>query len=268
MQNNYAGVFPEGLMGTLAPEGNKLRTKPRRRMTMSSLRIAEIFASLQGEGIWAGTPSTFVRVSGCNLRCSWCDTPYASWTPEGPMVEIDDIACQVAKLGHRHVVLTGGEPMLFDPIEALAGRLREADHIITIETAGTTFRSLPCDLMSISPKLSNSTPSKESGWNIRHEERRWQPQVVRCLLRENYHQLKFVVNPESPAGIDAQVEEIERFLDGVAPVTADRVLLMSEGTDRETVHRRERLLVETCMAKDWRLSPRLHIDLFGNERGT
>src|SRR5438105_4163145 len=83
---------------------------------LMKLRIAEIFTSIQGEGIWVGTPSTFVRVSGCNLRCVWCDTPYASWSPEGPVVDLAEVIGQVEKAGVRHVVLTGGEPMLFDPI--------------------------------------------------------------------------------------------------------------------------------------------------------
>src|SRR5687768_3452828 len=124
---------------------------------MSKLRIAEIFESIQGEGIWLGTPSTFVRVSGCNLRCVWCDTPYASWIPEGPTMSIDELLEKVRPT-ISHVVLTGGEPMLFDPIEELARRLKERGHIITIETAGTVYRELPCDLMSISPKLTHSTP--------------------------------------------------------------------------------------------------------------
>lgn len=130
---------------------------------MAGLRIAEIFTSLQGEGLWLGTPSTFVRISGCNLRCTWCDTPYASWNPEGSVRSVDEITNDVAGRNVAHIVLTGGEPMLFDPVEELASALRERGHTITIETAGTVFRELPCDLMSISPKLSNSTPGPEAG---------------------------------------------------------------------------------------------------------
>ncbi|WP_436440803.1 radical SAM protein, partial [Enterococcus faecium] len=81
---------------------------------MPTLRISEIFASVQGEGIWVGIPSVFVRVSGCNLRCVWCDTPYASWNPEGPILELEDILTQIETYKIDHVVLTGGEPMLFD----------------------------------------------------------------------------------------------------------------------------------------------------------
>ena len=258
------------------------------------LRIAEIFASIQGEGIWAGTPSVFVRVSGCNLRCVWCDTPYASWSPEGPTLSIDDIFCAVQRHEIEHVVLTGGEPMLFDPIEELCAVLKTQGHAITIETAGTVFRDLPCDLMSISPKLSNSTPIGKASeeWVQRHERTRLELAPLRELLRRYPHQLKFVVNPE--ADFDGQLAEIEAVLSGIAssedaaspearPIKATRqvasqesgagsphsiILLMAEGTDSETLTRRERLLAPACVKLGYRLSPRLHIHWFGNTRGT
>ena len=122
------------------------------------MRIAEIFRSIQGEGCLTGTESAFVRTSGCNLRCSYCDTPYASWTPEGEDLSVDEIAARVDQLDRNHVVLTGGEPMLFAELIPLAARLRRSGRHITIETAGTLYLPLECDLMSISPKLSNSTP--------------------------------------------------------------------------------------------------------------
>lgn len=232
---------------------------------MPSLRVAEIFKSIQGEGIWAGTPSAFVRVSGCNLRCSWCDTPYASWKPEGPTMEVMEIVEQVERLDVCHVLLTGGEPMLFEATKYLARELMLRFHVVTIETAGTVFREVACSLMSISPKLSNSTPEGE--WQTRHEQTRYQPETIaRLIEHHDDYQLKFVVNPESR--LDEQIEEIEELLAQLGLLRPGRVLLMAEGTDAETLHRRERLLVETCVVKGWRLTPRLHIDLFGNKRGT
>lgn len=231
--------------------------------TEPRLRIAEIFASVQGEGIWAGVPSVFVRTSGCNLRCAWCDTPYASWTPEGPVRAVAEIYEEVARHGIEHVVLTGGEPMLFDPIEDLAEICRRRGHTITIETAGTVYRDLPCDLLSISPKLSHSTP-EDPKWRDRHEAARLDLDVLRRLIEGYPHQLKFVVNPE--AGDD--LGEIEALLSQLPPVRPQHVLLMPEGVDSETLHRRARLLVGPCMARNWRLAPRMHIDLFGNKKGT
>jgi len=211
-----------------------------------------------------GVPSTFVRVSGCNLRCVWCDTPYASWSPEGPMKAISEIVEEVSRVAIDHVVLTGGEPMLFDPIEDLASALKELGHTITIETAGTIFRDVPCDLMSISPKLANSTPGAESSWKDRHDSTRLNFEVLQSLIDMYSYQLKFVVNPDK--GDD--LTEIEGILGHLKGIESNRVLLMPEGTDSQTLHRRAKMLVEPAIARNWRLTQRLHIDLFGNTKGT
>lgn len=226
-----------------------------------SLRVAEIFDSLQGEGIRAGNPSTFVRVSGCNLRCSWCDTPYASWNPEGGMMTLEAVA------GHAlqpDVVLTGGEPMVFDAVEPLAKLLRQGGRHLTIETAGTVFRDVECDLMSVSPKLSNSTPD-DPGWARRHEATRLDRGPLRRLVTGYRGQLKFVVNPEE--GLQGQLTEIDAFLNEL-PAHDWPVLLMSEGVDDAVLARREQLLAPLCLERGWRLCPRLHIRWFGNTRAT
>jgi len=231
---------------------------------MSTLRISEIFASVQGEGIWTGIPSTFVRASGCNLRCVWCDTPYASWSPEGPIMSTDEVLTEIARLDMPHAVLTGGEPMLFDAMVEVAEGCRAQGRKITIETAGTIYRDLPCDLMSISPKLAHSTPVDDPVWGPRHERERLKIDVLQRLIDNYEYQLKFVVNPDKGDDL-SEIEAVLAQLQGVAP---QRVLLMPEGVDGPTLHRRARELVEPCMARGWRLSPRMHIDLFGDTRGT
>src|SRR3954464_7367970 len=129
-------------------------------MTFPLMRISEIFFSVQGEGKLAGVPSVFIRTSGCNLRCQWCDTPYASWSPEGPEMTLDAILAEVALHPTRFCVVTGGEPMIAKGIHELLARLRSARMHITIETAGTVPPDgIHCDLASVSPKLANSTPS-------------------------------------------------------------------------------------------------------------
>jgi 7-carboxy-7-deazaguanine synthase len=80
------------------------------------LKIAELFYSLQGEGALVGVPSVFIRTSGCNLRCSWCDTPYTSWQPEGNELSIEQILDEVKAHPARHVVVTGGEPMIMPEV--------------------------------------------------------------------------------------------------------------------------------------------------------
>jgi 7-carboxy-7-deazaguanine synthase len=228
--------------------------------------IAEIFYSLQGEGELTGVPSVFVRTSGCNLRCNWCDTPYASWNPEGKDMSLDEILQEVDKHPARHVVLTGGEPMVAKGIRELAAALREKGQHITIETAGTIPPSgIACDLASLSPKLKNSAPNPElfEAWHGRHEKLRWQPEVVREWVEKYPFQLKFVVAQESDLD---EIQLLLRELSGKIP--PQKVLLMPEGITVEALRAREAMLVELCRRQGYRYCHRLHIELFGNRRGT
>jgi 7-carboxy-7-deazaguanine synthase len=234
----------------------------------TALPISETFTSIQGEGKLTGVPSYFVRTSGCNLRCRWCDTPYASWSPEGGQREVGAIIEGARASGVRHAVLTGGEPMIFDAIEPLAAGLRHAGLHVTIESAGTVYRPVECDLMSISPKLANSTPlagdPRDPGgaWRVRHEQRRFNPDALQRLI-DAYpeRQLKFVV-----AGPD-DLPEIESLLAGLRRWSRDDVMLMPEGVTPPTPAVREWLAGE-CVRRGWRYCTRLHIEVFGNRRGT
>src|SRR5688500_13111997 len=138
------------------------------------MKVSELFYSIQGEGKLTGVPSVFVRASGCNLRCTWCDTPYASWDPVGEEMTVDEIVRRVAEFPSRHVVLTGGEPMIMKEIGALSIALKDAGYHITIETAATVFTPVVVDLASLSPKLSNSTPTEREGGRFAaaHEKQR------------------------------------------------------------------------------------------------
>jgi 7-carboxy-7-deazaguanine synthase len=229
--------------------------------------IAEIFHSIQGEGLLAGVPSTFVRTSGCNLRCVWCDTRHASWEPEGREMGVDAIVREVESLPSRHVVVTGGEPMVARGIDALTARLRKSGRHVTIETAGTVPPGhAVCDLASISPKLSNSTPpavQAGAGWAARHEAARWRPDVVREWVGAFPFQLKFVISRHEDVG---DVERLRRELGGEVP--PDRILLMPEGTEAGSLRARGSWLVDICKQTGYRYCPRLHIELFGNTRGT
>jgi 7-carboxy-7-deazaguanine synthase len=226
------------------------------------VKIAEIFYSVQGEGMLTGTPSVFVRTSGCNLRCTWCDTPYTSWSPEGVEMSVADIVAEVRGHPCTHVVVTGGEPMIQPAIVELTNVLHDAGLHITIETAGTVWAPVVCHLMSISPKLANSTPvDRDDGrWAAMHERGRHQPDVLLRLMAEYPYQLKFVIaTPED-------MEEVERLIVEVN-AGGSRVVLMPEGTDAETLNERGRWLVEICKERGYRFSPRLHVMLWGNRRG-
>lgn len=229
---------------------------------MLPLKIAETFYSIQGEGMLAGVPSVFVRLSGCNLRCDWCDTPYASWKPEGDDKYLGSILADVRRHWATHVVLTGGEPMIHVGIVELTQKLKELEQHITIETAGTVFEPVVCDLMSISPKLANSTPTRREGgrWAAQHDRLRYQPEILKQLITTYPYQLKFVVRkPEDLRELNSIVKEIE--------ADRSRVMLMPEGTDASTIYERAQWIVEKCKEFGYRYSPRLHIDIWGNERG-
>lgn len=252
------------------------------------MRIAEIYSSLQGEGLLTGTPSVFVRASGCNLRCWFCDTPYTSWRPEGEDWSVEEIVHRVLAEAREprwpplgdppalqgqpwppagpltHVVITGGEPMLFAELLPLSQRLNAAGMHLTIETAGTLYLPVVCDLMSISPKLRSSTPdpARAGGWAARHERTRYQPEVLRRLTTEYPFQLKFVVT-----GPD-DLEEIEQWLREQPQVPPARVLLMPQGVAVEPLRQIEQWLRPYCAEQGYVYCPRKQIEWFGSRRGT
>jgi 7-carboxy-7-deazaguanine synthase len=226
------------------------------------MKIAEIFYSIQGEGMLAGVPSVFVRTSGCNLRCTWCDTPYTSWAPEGREMPLDAILAEAGRHQATHVVVTGGEPMIVEDVVPLTQALKNSGLHVTIETAGTVHQPVACDLMSISPKLANSTPHDREGgrWAAQHDRLRYQPEVLKKLMADYAYQLKFVV------AAPQDLEEIENILKETGAARS-RVVLMPEGTDTETLRDRGRWLADICKRERFRYGPRLHIDLYGNQRG-
>ncbi len=259
------------------------------------MKIAELYFSIQGEGKLVGMPSVFVRTSACNLRCTWCDTPYASWSPEGESFDVDTILRRVATHPTRYVVITGGEPMIASGIEELTRLLARQGYHITIETAGTVWKDVACDLASISPKLANSTPwQRDPEWAERHETARINLEVIGRLMTLPDYQLKFVVDtPEDIDEIDRLLAELGRRHqasntgalkpssysvsrseqgdppDGTTSCTIDpaHVLLMPQGVTREELEARKPWLVDLCKERGFRYCPRLHIELYGDTRG-
>ncbi len=240
-------------------------------MSAPALPISETFASIQGEGKLTGVPSFFIRVSGCNLRCGWCDTPYASWNPDGESRPVDDLVEQAAASGVHHIVVTGGEPMMFEQVAELTRGLKSRGLHITIETAGTIYRDVPCDLMSLSPKLANSNPGSADKpdardplgiWRARHDSRRTNIDALQRLI-DSYEsrQLKFVVSTP------ADLLEIDTLLGQLRAWNAGDVMLMPEGVAPPRAEQTEWMVGE-CLSRGWRYCRRLHIDLFGNKRGT
>ena len=227
------------------------------------MRISEIFYSIQGEGRLSGAPSVFIRTSGCNLRCVWCDTPYTSWSPDGKEMGLDEILHAIESYPLDHVVLTGGEPLLSHEIEELSVTLKTAGAHVTIETAATIFKPVSCDLVSMSPKLSNSTPwQKQNGrFAAMHDQHRLNYNVVQQFIEGYDYQLKFVVDREQ------DFAEVRQIVDVLKNVDTSRVLIMAQARNRRQLHQKSRWIVELCKKFGYGYSPRLHIELYGNRRG-
>lgn len=228
--------------------------------------ICEIYPCLQGEGARAGVPSILIRTLGCNLRCSWCDTPYTSWKPENGRFSASDILPVLNAHPHiREVILTGGEPTLCAELEQILSLCSQHHKKITLETNGT--RTLPVELMrsidlvSLSPKLSNSTPVEPQTERLRHEEERMSLAVIKewmgCAVD---YQLKFVVSDPKDLG---EIEDIIRELQ--AP--RRKIYLMAEGKTEEELCRKRQWLADLCIQQGFCYTERLHIVIYGDKRG-
>ncbi|GAA0646963.1 7-carboxy-7-deazaguanine synthase QueE [Sphingomonas ursincola] len=246
---------------------------------MTRLRLAtvrpgepEIFHSLQGEGISLGRPSVFVRLSGCNLACHWCDTPY-TWFFEGHAgphrgdrqydrransvtLDIAEVAAAVRQYECPHIVFTGGEPLLQQPaLAALCDLLGPAYHI-EIESNGTV--ALTADFaphvhqLNLSPKLGHSGNSEST---------RRKEDVLAAYASDHRAWFKFVI--ADPADAVEVAALSERFA-----IPAERIILMPEGTDSATLRSRTAWLAPLCLDRGWRFTDRLHIHLYGDTRGT
>jgi len=226
------------------------------------MRVNEIFYSLQGEGFLAGVPSAFVRLAGCPLRCRWCDTKYGWDAKAGAHYSIDTIARTVRQWPSEFIVITGGEPMVDSDLPQLVQKLKAADKHISIETAGIVFiEDLACDLMSISPKLSNSTPADPELAAI-HEPARLDISVLSKLVDEYNYQLKFVVDSED------DLQEIHQTIEKIGNVNIEKVMLMPQATTRDELLAKSEMVARLCKQTGYAFSQRLQILLWNNQPGT
>ena len=275
------GIFPV----TRDKDGNRLEDLPKTGMNLSG--------TVQGEGKLCGVPSLFIRLAGCNLRCIWdkgsgefsmCDTPHAAFdTVNSRMWSIVDIVSVVKhNIGDvRHVVITGGEPLLqAGPLAVLCKHLKtELDVHLTLETNGTLFDddvSSWIDLFSISPKLSSSIPDKEklrffnlkeSGFYSSHNKKRIDIEVLQkyinlCNSGDKDIQFKFVVCSK-----DEDKEIKSDFLSKLTGWDKENILVMPLGAGTEELRRFTPVALEMAISNGWRFSPRMHIDLFKESVG-
>ena len=209
--------------------------------------ITEIFSSFQGEGPYQGKGATFIRFAGCNLKCTWCDTKY-SWHPdyiEFSQMSIEEIIQEIEKFGNNHIVITGGEPLLY---QRAISALREAfsQHFIEVETSGSIALQIgesTVDHFNISPKLSNS---KNDNYRLKMKPKN-------CIF-------KFVIEKEQ------DIEEVQSFTEKWE-ITADKIWIMPQGTDKLTLENRAKWLQPLAYKKNWQFTNRLHILKYGNKKG-
>ena len=226
------------------------------------MRISEIFYSLQGEGFLAGTPSVFIRLVGCPLRCRWCDTKYAWDETAGQHYSIAKIVQTVQQWPSKFVVITGGEPMINSDFPQLVQELKERGKHITIETAGIAFiPDMPCDLMSISPKLSKSTPKDPELATI-HEDSRLDIAALRELIDKYSYQLKFVADSED------DLPEIQQTIEKIGNVDLEKVMLMPQAATRDEFLAKSPMVAEMCKQTGFAFCHRLQVMLWNNKRGT
>lgn len=239
-----------------------------------ALPINECFYSVQGEGGLAGMPSVFVRTSGCNLRCWFCDSYHTSWEPTHGTMTIGDIVAEVESHDEaEHVVLTGGEPLIHEQSVELIEQLDNRGYHVTVETNGTIYRDAPIDLASISPKLASSTPTAEKdpkgdGERVnRHEDRRIDIDALASMMDAYNTQLKFVVTGRE------DLPEIEDLIGRIRNATSTTipnsdVLLMPEGVTREQLEESRNTVAKLAMEYGYRYTPRLHVNLWNDAPGT
>lgn len=247
--------------------------KGEENATSATLPINELFESLQGEGRLAGVPSVFVRTSGCNLRCWFCDSYHTSWEPTHETMSVEEIVAEVESCDADHVVVTGGEPLVHDAVTDLLEALDARGYHTTVETNGTVYRDAPIDLASVSPKLASSTPTGEldpkgSGeWADRHEDRRIDLDALAALVESDDFQLKFVVGDR--ADLDEITDLLDRLRDAASVRIPDSaVLLMPEGATHERIAETRPLVAELALEFGFRYTPRLHVNLWNDAPGT
>ena len=226
------------------------------------MKYSEIFYSIQGEGQLVGLPSVFFRTSYCNLRCIWCDTPYTSWQPENKDISVEDAVAAILAYDCQQVVITGGEPFMQpQALISLCQQLQQRGLHITIETNGTLFQQVEADLLSISPKLANSNPATSNHHFQPHQRLRINQPVLRQFLDYYSCQLKFVVETEQDL---VEIQQLQQEMQ----IPSSTIVLMPQGISRDQIQAKQNWMVEICLQHGYRYSPRLHVDIWGNTRGT
>ena len=229
---------------------------------LMEIKICEMFHSIQGEGILEGIPSVLVRMVGCNLSCDWCDTKdilqngkYETYTEEELLERLSEYPC-------KRIIITGGEPLLFDQLENLIDILRKHGYHVTIETNGTIRTDVHCDLVSISPKLSNSIPQtiKDEQELKLYNQKRINIDAIRWFMDNNNYQLKFVASNRQE-----DFDEIRGILNEIGEYDEERVMVMPQADSIECLEEIQAEVARLCIENKFRYANRLQLQIWRNE---
>ncbi len=240
--------------------------------------IGELYTCLQGEGKYIGIPHILIRVTGCRLRCqfadSFCDTPYASWKPEKGKFTLDDIVkFYEENPSVKHTMITGGGPTIHaELLQELCIIGKKYNHIITIETEGSEFVQTVADCISLSPKLSNSTPKPGTWMDYANREVTEKDKRLHEKWRCNYEAMEqliynhpdYQLKPVISSWNDLQ--ELDYIQDELG-IPNNKVWLMPEGLTPEQLKERRVWLMDICQKQGYNYSDRLHIIAYGDIRG-
>lgn len=254
-----AAIMPVGM----STSPNRTQSAPEPPCDSLTLQVCELFLSIQGEGIRAGAVSAFLRLAGCELRCIWCDTPYAHEPHQGRTIFLPDILTRLDAFPTDEVVVTGGEPLIQPNVQPLLAQLARAGKRVTLETNATQYRPVQCELVSMSLKLASSVPhtGPYAHWAATHERTRLNLPAVCRFLETNNCQLKFVVADQ------ADLAETQSILAQLPPVDPRRILLMPQARTKHEYRQRAPWVAEQCTRLGLRFGPRLHVELWGARRG-
>jgi len=242
------------------------------------LPINEAYIALQGEGQLTGIPHILIRFTGCRLRCqfenSFCDTPYSSWGPEKGIYTYDNIEQLYIDNPHiKYTLITGGGPTLHKEIlPNLCNLAKEYDHYITIETEGSEFVQTCADLISLSPKLSNSVPVPGTWMDYLDRKVTLKDKEQHEKWRTNYNEMKLLIDNHKDYQLKPVIsykEDLEevRKIQKILEISNDKVWLMPEGLINNELKDRRKWLVEICIKEGYNFSDRLHIIAYGDVRG-
>lgn len=227
-----------------------------------NINVCEMFYSIQGEGILEGIPSVLVRLVGCNLCCDWCDTKDIMNKENYVTLNENELLERLSMYQCKYVIITGGEPTLFQSLEQLICLLQKHGYHITVETNGTIKTKIHCNLISISPKLSNSIPK-----SIRSEEqlksynqKRINIDAIRYHMRNGNYQIKFVVRD-----MQEDFDEIKEILSEIGEYDEERILIMPQAASVEQLNEMQAKIVRLCIINKMRYANRLQLQVWGNE---